>query len=109
MAHHTNIVVQTLRGLSLVKKIESLISSMYNYSIHNPKCHLEVIKLAKLLDCKGNKLLKIIKTQWILMFSLSKKVLNAYKTVVVKMVQDVLTVNIAKINYELLYMMWRLC
>jgi hypothetical protein len=63
MAHRINLVIQTLRGLSLVKKIESLTFSMYNYFIHNPKCHLEVIKLAKLLDCKRNKLLKTIKTQ----------------------------------------------
>jgi hypothetical protein len=59
---------------------------MYNYFIHNPKCHLEVIKLAKLLDCKSNKLLKNIKTWWILMLSPSKRVLNEYK--IVKMVQD---------------------
>jgi hypothetical protein len=74
MAHFINLVVQILR--SLVKKIESLISSIYNYFIHSPKCHLEVIKLAKLLDCKGNKFLKNIKTQWILMLSPSKRVLN---------------------------------
>jgi hypothetical protein len=58
---------------------------------------------------QGNKLLKNIKTQWILMLSPSKRVLNEYKTVVVKMVQDVLTINTAKVNYELLYIMWRLC
>jgi hypothetical protein len=105
MAHHINLVVQTLRGLSLVKKIESLISYMYNYFIHNPKCHLEVIKLAKLLDYKHNKILKNIKTQWILLLSPSKRVLNEYKT----MVQNILTINTTKINSELLYMMWRLC
>ncbi len=79
MAHRTNLIVRTLKGLNLVKKIEYVISSMYNYFIHNPKCHLEVIKLVKLLDCNGNKLLKNIKIQWILMFSRLKRVLNEYE------------------------------
>jgi hypothetical protein len=70
---------------------------MYNYFIHNLECHLEVIKLAKLLDYKGNRLLKNIKIQWILMLSPSKRVLIECKTVVVKMVRDVLTINTTKV------------
>ncbi len=60
MTHHINLGVQTLSGLSLVKKIESLFFSIYIYFFHNFKCRLEVNKLAKLLECKGNKLLKNI-------------------------------------------------
>jgi hypothetical protein len=57
---------------------------MYNYFIHNPKHHLEVNKLVESLKYKGNKLLKNINSQWILMLSPSKRVLNEYKTFVVK-------------------------
>jgi len=35
---------------------------MHNYFAHNPKRHLEASKLAKLLECKGNKIVKNMKT-----------------------------------------------
>jgi hypothetical protein len=62
MAHHTNLVVQILSSLSLVGKIKNLLASMHNYFAHIPKHYLEVSKLAELLECKGNKILKNIKT-----------------------------------------------
>ncbi len=62
MAHRTNLSIQTLSALSLVLKIESLLMFMYNYFVHSSKCHLETIKLARILECKGNKILKDIKT-----------------------------------------------
>jgi hypothetical protein len=37
MVHRTNLVVQTLGGLNLVTKIESLLSSTYNYFVHSLK------------------------------------------------------------------------
>jgi hypothetical protein len=42
MAHHTNLVVRTLGGLSLVTKIESLLSFTYNYFAHSPKQHAKL-------------------------------------------------------------------
>ncbi len=42
MAHHTNLVVRTLGGLSLVTKTESLLSFTYNYFAHSPKQHVEL-------------------------------------------------------------------
>jgi hypothetical protein len=33
---------------------------MYKYFDHNPKHYLEIYKLAELLQCKGNKILKNI-------------------------------------------------
>jgi hypothetical protein len=35
MTHHTNLVVQTFNGLTLVAKIETLFTSMYNFFTHN--------------------------------------------------------------------------
>jgi len=62
ITHRTNLVVQTLNGLNLVKKLNWAAFSMYNYFVHNPKHHLEVSKLIKLLEYKGNKFLKNITT-----------------------------------------------
>jgi hypothetical protein len=62
MVHRTNLVVQTLGGLNLVTKIESLLSSTYNYFAHLLKRHANLTKLVKLLEYKGNKILKNIKT-----------------------------------------------
>jgi hypothetical protein len=79
--------VQPLSGLSLITKIESLFSYMYNYYVINFKPHFEVTKLVELLECKYNKILKNGKTQWISMLSSSKKFLVEYWTLVVKMSQ----------------------
>jgi len=58
--------------------------------------------LAKLLKCKGNKIIKNIKTHWVSTLSPSKKVLSEYKALVVKMVEDSVIVDTTKINYELM-------
>jgi hypothetical protein len=62
MAHCTNLIIQTLNGLTLVAKIETLLASMYNFFAHSLKYTLEAFKLIKVLKCKGNKILKNIKT-----------------------------------------------
>ncbi len=60
MAHHTNLVVQTFNGLTLVAKIETLLVGMYNFFTHSPKQALEASKLVELLECKRNMILKNI-------------------------------------------------
>lgn len=65
MTHHTNIVVQTLSGLTLVAKIKTSLVGMYNFFAHNPNQALEASKLNKLLEWKGKKILKSIMTRWI--------------------------------------------
>jgi hypothetical protein len=50
MTHHTNIVVQTLSGLTLVAKIKTSLVGMYNFFAHNPNQALEASKLNKLLE-----------------------------------------------------------
>jgi hypothetical protein len=60
MTHGTNFDhVQTLSGLNLITKIESLFSYMYNYYVLSPKPNFEMTKLVKLLECKGNEILKM--------------------------------------------------
>jgi hypothetical protein len=80
--------IQTLNVLNLVLKIESLLASMYNYFVHSSKHHLEATKLVEILECKGNKIMKNIKTRWISMLSSSRRVLQKYKPLIVKIVED---------------------
>lgn len=63
---------------------------------------MEFTKLAKFLETKGGKILHNVKTQWISMLALAKRLLQEYKTLVVKMANDSLGNVIAKNNYELL-------
>jgi len=84
MAHCTNLVIQTSWKLLLVVWIESLLQYLYIYFAHFPKKHLE-IKILKLMATKENKIFQIVKTRWILMLSLAKKVMMKYKILFVKM------------------------
>jgi hypothetical protein len=53
MAHRTNIVVQNLSHLPMLNKIEGFLSTFYNYFCKSPKRHLELTKLAKVMEMKG--------------------------------------------------------
>ncbi len=103
IVHRINLASQTLDGLKLVGKIDNPLALMYNYFAHNFKHHLEIYKLVELLKCNINKILKNIKTQWMSMLSPSKRVLNEYQMLVVKMVEDNVSIVIVKANYELIY------
>jgi hypothetical protein len=96
IAHCINLAIQTVDGLRLVGKIENPLASMYHYFAHNLKPHLEIYKLVELLKCN-------IKTQWMSMLSPSKRMLNEYQMLVVKMVEDNVSIVIVKTNHELLY------
>ncbi len=76
MAHHTNLVIQTINSLRLVSKIKLLLVGIYNYFTHNLNWVFEASKLVELLECKNNKKFKNIKIHWILMLLLLKWVLN---------------------------------
>lgn len=75
---------------------------MYVYSFHSPKKQLEHVKLGKILQTKGLKILCNVKTRWINMFAPSKHVLIEYKNLVVKMGDDMAGNASTKNNYELL-------
>jgi hypothetical protein len=49
VAHHTNLVMQTLLGLPLVIQLENLLQTLHSYFAHSHKRHLEFTKLAKLM------------------------------------------------------------
>jgi hypothetical protein len=45
MAHHCNLIIQTLFDLPFAMKIDALPASMYMYFVHLKKMHLEHTKL----------------------------------------------------------------
>jgi hypothetical protein len=59
-------------------------------------------KLAKVMETKGFKILRNIKTKWINIVALSKVVLEEFLILLVKMVKDVVVNESTTTNYELL-------
>jgi hypothetical protein len=57
--------------------------------------------LVEAIDSKGLIFLKNIKTRWIPMLALFKQMLGEYKTLVVKMTNDVVSYAAINITYEL--------
>jgi len=57
----------------------------------------------EILESKGKKFLKNIKTQWISMLSSCRRVFAKYKLLVMKMAEDNGHFENAKTNYELLW------
>jgi hypothetical protein len=76
MIHHTNLVVQVLSKLNMVNKLESLFQTLYAYFYKSPKRHLELIKLTKIMEIKRNRPPNNVKTRWISMLALAKKVMS---------------------------------
>jgi hypothetical protein len=104
VAHRSNLAVQCLSDLEMVSRIETLLSALHRYFSKSPKRHLELQKLAGLLETKGKKILQNVKTRWISMLSPLKRVLSEYRTLLVKMYSDQFVkpvIPAAKINYEL--------
>jgi hypothetical protein len=99
MAHNYNWAVQMFSNLALVAKIETFLQSIYVYFCHFPKRHMELAKLAKNLETKGWKIICNVMTKRISTFTFAKHVLQAYKPLVVKVVDD--SARNAKNNYEL--------
>ncbi len=60
---------------------------------------MELAKLAKKLETKGWKIICNVMTKWTSMLTLAKRVLQVYKPLVVKVVDD--SAENAKNNYEL--------
>jgi hypothetical protein len=88
--------------IPLVSKVEGLLASLYLYFSGHPKQCVELAKLASIMETKGLKMLKAVKTRWIDMLSPSKRVLSKYRPLLVKMGQDLHTSILAKDNFEAL-------
>jgi hypothetical protein len=87
-SHRTNLAIKSLSGLPVVNRIEDLLQTLHSYFARSPKRHLEFVKLAEVLQTKGLKILKQVKTRWLSMMSPAIRVMNKYRTLVVKMMED---------------------
>ncbi len=65
MVHRTNVVVETLSYLQMVNIIEGLFQTLYNYFSKSLKRHFKFTKFEELMETKGAKILKNVKTHWI--------------------------------------------
>ncbi len=89
-------MVQTFSNVPLVSCIKNLLQCLYGYFNHSPKKHLEFIKLVKIMEIKGNKIL------WISMISLVKCALFKYHILLMKMALDAPIVPFVNSNLSLL-------
>jgi hypothetical protein len=102
MAHCTNMVVQTLFQIPIVKSIKDLLQSLYSFFFHNLKRHIEFFKLEELMKEKRKKNLWNVETCWINTFNPTKRVMVVYMPLLAKMVKDIPSITFAKMNFELI-------
>ena len=72
----------------MVERIEEMLTSLHAFFAKSPKRHLEFVKLAELMQSKGLKILKNVKTRWISMLSPAVRVMSKYRPLIVKMFTD---------------------
>jgi hypothetical protein len=109
VSHRTQLAVRELSHLPVISRIENLLEKLYNYFARSPKRHMEFTKLAGIMQTKGLKIIRNVKTCWLSMLSPLKRVMSEYQTLVHKMHEDSMdstTTHIsresAKANYDLL-------
>jgi hypothetical protein len=84
-ADRLNLVMEILSSYPLVSKVEGLLASLFTYFNGRPKRCVELAKLVGIIETKGLKMLKAVKTRWISMLSPCKRVLREYRPLLVKM------------------------
>jgi hypothetical protein len=57
-AHKTNLAVEVLSELPIVRGIEDLLQDIYSFFCKTPKKHVAFMKLVEFLEYKGNKILR---------------------------------------------------
>jgi hypothetical protein len=86
--HKLNLPVESLSDLPMVEGIEDMLANLYTYFCKSPQKHLEFLKLVEVMETKGLKILINIKTRWISMLAPTVRVMNEYRTLLVKFHQD---------------------
>jgi hypothetical protein len=92
--------VHTLSSFPFMHQVETLLQSSYQYFCKSSKCHLEFTKLATIMETKGPKLLRNVKTKWISMLSLTKWVITKNKTLLMKMAINMYANSQATTKFE---------
>jgi hypothetical protein len=82
------LVVEVLSQLPILGGIEEMMADIYTFFYKSPKKHLEFVKLVELLDSKGNKILRNIKTRWLSMMEPVVTIMNKYRPLLVKLSKE---------------------
>lgn len=102
MSHRVDLALKTLSKLPVVANVEDLLQVTHGYFAHSSKRHHEFTKLAALMEKKGNKILKQVKTRWISLLKPAKRILQQYSVLVYKMHLDTGSVKAAEKTLETL-------
>ncbi len=102
MVHHTNLAMQTLSQIPIMKSLKDTLKSLYFFLFHNSKRHLEFLKLVEHMKGKGKKILWNVKTLWISMLNPTKRVMAMYMPLLAKMVKERPSIMSTKVNFELI-------
>jgi hypothetical protein len=86
--HKLNLCTRSLSSLTVMHAIENVLQATHSYFAHSPKKVIEFRTLAQLMETKGLKLLKNVKTRWISYISPLRRLINEFKTVLAKMHAD---------------------
>jgi hypothetical protein len=87
-AHRLQLCAKSLSSLHVLGCIEALLLHSHSYFSHSPKRAVEFHALAQLMETKGLKLLKNVKTRWISCHQPLRRLLGEYKSVMAKMWAD---------------------
>jgi hypothetical protein len=88
IAHRTNLVVQAMSGTYVVARTEVLVQKIHEYFSKSSKRHLDFTKLAHIMETKGRKILKHVRTRWLSLLLPAQRVISEYRTLVMKMELD---------------------
>jgi hypothetical protein len=87
-AHRLQLCAKSLSQLDLMESIEALLLHSHSYFAHSPKKVSELRTLAQLMETKGLKLLKNVKTRWISCHLPIRSLLFEWKSLMAKMWAD---------------------
>lgn len=68
----------------MVSRLDGLFQLVYSLFYRNNKKHIELVKLANLMETKDKKMLHNVKIRWISMKNLALQILLEYKALLVK-------------------------
>ncbi len=88
MAHSCNLAFKIMSSLGIVNNIKDLSQSCHAYFAHNLKMHLVFTKLIDIMETKGLKMLKNMKTQWISLLDALWNFFSKYKPLLAKTFMD---------------------
>lgn len=102
LCHRLDLALKILAKMAVVSNVEDLLGAIHGYFAHSSKRHYEFMKLAALMEKKGLKILKQVKTRWISMLKPAKRILTQYPVLLYKMHLDAPTLKTAQTNLEFL-------